>query len=70
MLREAMDGLDLAHAREYGPMLTVCAAPGCTTVTMGGGTCVEHDVHVPVEFPRGRPFVHGRDEVLAGAAAD
>jgi hypothetical protein len=70
MLREAMDELDLVRAREHGPMLTVCAVSGCTTVTMGGGTCVEHDVRVPVEFPRGRPFVHARDEVLAGAAAD
>lgn len=70
MLREAMDELDLARAVEYGPLLTVCPVPGCTTVTMGGGTCVVHDVHVAVEFPRGRPFVRARDELLAGTAAD
>ena len=70
MLSEAADGRDLHGGREYGPMLTVCPVSGCTTVTMGGGTCVEHDVRAAIEFPRGRPFVRGRDEVLAGAAAD
>ena len=70
MLREAMDELDLARAKEYGPMLTVCPVFGCTTVTMGGGTCVEHDVPAPAEFPRGRPFVRRHDELLAGVAAD
>lgn len=70
MLREAMDEFDHARPREYGPMLTVCPVSGCTTVTMGGGTCVEHDVRAAIEFPRGRPFVRSRDEVLAGAAAD
>lgn len=70
MLREAMEQFDLARAMEYGPMLTVCPVPGCTTVTMGGGTCVEHDVDVSVEFPRGRPFARSRDELLAGAAAE
>ena len=70
MLREAVEELDLARSREYGPMLTVCPVAGCTTVTMGGGTCVEHDALVSVEFPRGRPFVRRHDEMLAGVAAD
>ena len=70
MLREAMDELDLARAREFGPMLTLCPVFGCNTVTMGGGTCVEHDVPAPVEYPRGRPFVGVREKVLAGAARD
>ena len=38
------------------PMLAVCPVPGCNRVTMGG-TCVEHDEPVAVDFPRGRPFV-------------
>ena len=38
------------------PMLAVCPAPGCNRLTMGG-TCVEHDDPVPVDFPRGRPYV-------------
>jgi len=37
------------------PMLSVCPAPGCTRLTMGG-TCVEHDEPVTVSFPRGRPY--------------
>ena len=42
--------------RPYGPMLSTCTEPGCTTLTMGG-TCVEHDLPVTVTFERGRPFV-------------
>jgi hypothetical protein len=37
-------------------MLTTCTFPECTTLTMGGGTCVEHDAPVTVIFPRGRPY--------------
>ena len=37
------------------PLLAVCPVPGCTRLTMGG-TCVEHDEPVTVDFPRGRPF--------------
>lgn len=37
-------------------ILTVCPAPGCRALTLGG-TCVNHDpVEMPV-YPRGRPFV-------------
>jgi hypothetical protein len=43
-------------------MLSVCPAPGCNALTMGG-TCVEHDPPVTVTFVRGRPYV-------AEAAAD
>ncbi len=36
-------------------MLTVCAFPGCSTVTCGGH-CPAHE-KAPLEtFPRGRPF--------------
>ena len=24
-------------------MLSICAAPGCTTIVFGRGTCLEHD---------------------------
>ena len=41
--------------RVHGAMLSVCTAPGCTTLTMGG-TCVAHDAPVKVVFPRGRPY--------------
>jgi hypothetical protein len=48
----------LLYGRTPGrPMLTVCPAPGCRRLTMGG-TCVEHDAPVTVTFPRGRPFTH------------
>ena len=38
------------------PLLAVCPVPGCNRLTMGG-TCVQHDEPVDVDFPRGRPFV-------------
>ncbi|HEU4972320.1 MAG TPA: hypothetical protein VFT35_10415 [Gaiellaceae bacterium] len=39
------------------------------TLTMGG-TCVEHDVPVVVDFPRGRPFpTPATHAALADAAA-
>ncbi len=38
-------------------MLTTCSEPGCTTMVMGGGRCLEHDSHPVRSFPRGRPFV-------------
>jgi hypothetical protein len=44
------------------PMLAICPVPGCNKVTMGG-TCVEHDEPVAVDFPRGRPFARERDAV-------
>ena len=51
------------------PLLVPCSAPGCVTLTMGG-TCVEHDVPVVVDFPRGRPFPSPTTRtVLADAAA-
>jgi hypothetical protein len=40
------------------PLLAVCPVPGCNRLTMGG-TCVQHDEPVDVDFPRGRPFVPG-----------
>ena len=46
------------------PLLSVCPAPGCRRLTMGG-TCVEHDAPVTVTFPRGRPFV--RTTVVAAS---
>ena len=39
-----------------GSMLTTCVVPGCGTLTLGGGTCVAHDVPVKSVFPRGRPY--------------
>jgi len=60
MLATAMPST-VAPRAMYGPMLGICPYPGCTTVTMGG-TCVEHDAPVNVDFPRGRPFVTVRDE--------
>ena len=47
------------------PMLSVCPAPGCRRLTMGG-TCVEHDAPVTVTFPRGRPFVREAVGVAPG----
>jgi hypothetical protein len=59
----------MLQSRIDRPLLVPCSSPGCTTLTMGG-TCVEHDVPVVVDFPRGRPFpataTHG---ALADAAA-
>jgi hypothetical protein len=37
------------------PIVTLCTAPGCETLTMGP-LCVEHDVPVTRVFVRGRPF--------------
>jgi hypothetical protein len=43
--------------RPHGPMLSVCPVAGCSTLTMGGGTCVAHDLPVNASFVRGRPYV-------------
>ena len=52
------------------PLLVPCSAPGCVTLTMGG-TCVEHDVPVVVDFQRGRPFPSPvAHAALADALAD
>lgn len=51
------------------PLLSVCSHPGCTTLTMGD-TCVEHDMPVLVEFPRGRPYVRVQHEDLVLAAVE
>ena len=48
------DELPSDVTRLHVPMLSVCPAPGCSTLTMGG-TCVEHDPPVAATFPRGRP---------------
>ena len=53
----------------HQPLLSVCSHQGCTTLTMGD-TCVEHDLPVLVEFPRGRPYVSMRHDELALAAHD
>ncbi len=37
-------------------ILTMCSAPGCRVLTMGG-TCVDHDPRDLHVYPRGRPFV-------------
>ena len=51
------------------PLLVPCTTPGCVTLTMGG-TCVEHDVPVVVDFPHGRPYPAPTTRtVLADAAA-
>jgi len=51
------------------PLLVPCSSPGCVTLTMGG-TCVEHDAPVLVDFPRGRPYPAPTTRtVLADAAA-
>jgi hypothetical protein len=47
----------VVKTRPGGSMLVVCSAPGCTTLTMGGGTCVAHDPPVTVSYARGRPYV-------------
>ena len=52
------------------PLLTTCSHPGCATLTMGGGTCVEHDAPVQIVFPRGRPYVAVRQEDLALASVE
>jgi hypothetical protein len=51
------------------PMLTVCPVAGCRRLTMGGGTCVEHDAPVTVTFPRGRPFVSKGEVAAVGPPA-
>ena len=57
------------QGRTDRPLLVPCSSPGCVTLTMGG-TCVEHDVPVVVDFPRGRPFPSPATHVaLADAAA-
>lgn len=47
----------VVNTRPRGSMLVVCSIPGCTTLTMGGGTCVAHDPPVTVTYERGRPYV-------------
>jgi len=37
------------------PILGICTAPGCKTVTIGE-RCVAHDEKVEIEFVRGRPL--------------
>ncbi len=37
-------------------MLTTCLRPGCTTLVLGGGACLEHQPVVLREFARGRPY--------------
>jgi hypothetical protein len=59
----------ILHTHTDRPLLVACSAPGCVTLTMGG-TCVEHDVPVVVDFPRGRPYPSpSARTVLADAAA-
>ena len=61
--------LPILQTRTDRPLLVACSAPGCVTLTMGG-TCVEHDVPVVVDFPRGRPHPSPITRaVLADAAA-
>ena len=55
MSSEVMQVVLMDRARGYGPMLSVCPVPGCSTMTMGG-TCVQHDLPVTTIFPRGRPY--------------
>ena len=47
---------DVLDSVVHGPMLSMCPAPECTALTMGG-TCVAHDPPVTTTFQRGRPFV-------------
>lgn len=70
MQQMMLDDPILAPARRFRPLLTHCSVPGCATLTMGG-TCVEHDVPVETEFPRGRPFVPSReaDDVAVAPAS-
>ena len=56
MGRNVIEDVLLDRVRVHGPLLTVCPVPGCSTLTMGG-TCVEHDLPVTREFPRGRPYI-------------
>jgi hypothetical protein len=58
----------ILHTQTDRPLLVACSAPGCVTLTMGG-TCVEHDAPVVVDFPRGRPYPSPTARVLADAAA-
>jgi hypothetical protein len=61
--------LPILHTQTARPLLVACSAPGCVTLTMGG-TCVEHDAPVVVDFPRGRPYPSPTTRaVLADAAA-
>ena len=57
-----MKELTTPSRRPHGPLLMPCSAPGCATLTMGG-TCVEHDVPMVVDFPRGRPYQSASNEV-------
>jgi hypothetical protein len=65
MSREVMQVVLMDRVRPHGPMLRVCPAPGCSTLTMGG-TCVAHDPPVTTTFPRGRPYV-GESITQAGS---
>jgi hypothetical protein len=47
------------------PLLAVCPVPGLQP-PYHGGTCVQHDEPVDVDFPRGRPFVPGPAAVTSG----
>ena len=38
------------------PLLGICPEPGCTTITLGSGPCIAHDVRPRPVFVRGKPF--------------
>ena len=69
MSSEVMQLVLMDRVRAHGPMLAVCSVPGCSTITMGG-TCVEHDVPVTTEFPRGRPYVPSRTHTTLRVPGD
>jgi hypothetical protein len=43
-----------------------CTAPGCTTLTIGP-FCIAHDIVVPGEFSRGRPYPPPARVIVASA---
>jgi hypothetical protein len=57
-----MKALTSQSRKLHRPLLVPCSAPGCATLTMGG-TCVDHDVPMVIDFPRGRPYRTTSSEV-------
>jgi hypothetical protein len=53
-------------------MLTTCSDPGCETLVLGGGRCIEHELRQSRVFDRGRAFVAtvggGQASVRGGAS--
>ncbi len=49
-----MSSSRIGYSRGLGGMLRQCSEPGCFTLTLGG-RCIDHELVVVREMPRGAP---------------